>query len=453
MMKKIVDWGELRRLMMLMVPLYLANLMQMGMGVIDTIVAGAASAQDLAAVALGGSVAAPIMVAFGVILSIIGPMVSRLRGAGAEGKVGLLLNNAKLLAGILMVAELAAMGAGSFVFGWVTDDALLATKARQYLYFIMLGIPANLVFRAMQGNFEGYGQPRPAMVMSLVGLLANIPLNYAFVFGWGPVPAMGGPGCGLTTAMIQWLMCLMMLALMFGSRQHRRHARQMWAHRAMEPAVCGRIFKLGLPIGVASLCEMSFFCVVTLVIAPLGELMVSAQQVAINVSGVIFMLPLSLGIATSIRAAYHIGAHHREAFNAMVRTVLTATYTLVCLLMLLTILLRRPIVALYTDSAVVIETAQVLLIYCAVYQISDATQALMAGLLRGCHDTAAITWVNLACYWLVGFPLSVILIRTNWIVPAMGPAGAWVSFIIALTLTAIALAWRFARTRRRLFPE
>lgn len=445
------SWRELRRLLVLMVPLYVGNLMQIGMGVIDTIVAGQAGTQELAAVALGVSVTAPVTVAVGAVLTIIGPMISRLRGAGEERKVGLLLNNARVLAFFLMVVEWLALWAGSFIFSLVTEDAALAQTARRYLYFIMLSVPASVMMRAVQGNFEGYGQTRPGMAVSALGLMLNWPLNVLFVFGWGPFPAMGGAGCGLATSIICWLMCFGLLLMMRLSPRHSLHLRQMFVRRPVEKRLCLKIFRLGFPIGVASLCEMGYFCLVTLLIAPLGELMVGAQQIAINVSGVMFMLPFSLGVAVSIRAAYHVGAHHQQKFDAMVRTVLISMYGVVALLMLGMILLRGAIVGLYTDSPEITSVAQHLLILCAVYQISDSTQALMAGLLRGCHDTQVITWVNLLCYWVVGFPLSFLLIRTDLLVPAMGPAGAWVSFIISLTLAAVLFTMRFRQTRKKLF--
>lgn len=448
---KWIDKHELKRLMALMFPLYVANLLHMGMGVTDTVVAGWKGEQELASVAMGFSIAGTIMISTGAVLTILSAMISRLRGAGADSKAGLFLNNGKVLALCLTVFEALLIFAGSYVFGFTTDNEQLAQQAQLYTRFVMLGIPANLLMRVIMANFEGYGQTRPAMVVSFFGLLLNIPLNYALVFGTGPFPALGGPGCGLATAIINWSMAFLMLGLMLGSTQHRNRAKQMLATRAPEWALVRHILKLGVPVGVASLCEMSFFSLVTLVIAPLGETAVSAQQVAINVSGIIFMLPLSLGIAASIRAAYHVGARRRESFNAMLRTLLTVTYAMVTVLMVCTILLRKHIVGLYTDSPQIIATASVLLIFCAVYQIADATQALMCGLLRGCHDTTIITWSNLTCYWLIGFPLSCILIRTDWIVPAMGPAGAWVSFIVALTLAAIILSCRFLHTRKKVF--
>lgn len=450
-LRKLVDKGELKRLLVLMLPLYIANLMNMGMGVVDTIVAGQAGPEQLAGVALGSSVTVPIMVAVGAVLTIIGPMISRLRGAGSEGKVGLLLNNAKLLALLLMVLEVAALFAGVTVFPLVSDDAVMVQVATDYLYFLMLCVPASVMLRCLQGHFEGYGHTRPAMIIAFIGLLLNIPLNYTFVFGWGPVPAMGGAGTGLTTTLIHYMMMVALLVLMGVYPRYRRNIVQMWANRRAEWRVVRDIFYKGLPLGVASLCEMTFFCVVTLVIAPLGALAVGAHQVAINVSAVLFMFPLSLSIATAIRSAYHVGARDKERFDALLRTSITFMLVVILSLASLTIVFRREIISLYTDELPIIELASGLLFLCAVYQLSDALQALMSGLLRGCHETQAITWVNMFSYWVIGFPLACILIRTDWIVPAMGPAGAWVSFVVALTITALLLSWRFACARKRVF--
>ncbi len=450
-LRKLVDKDELKRLLVLMLPLYIANLMNMGMGVVDTIVAGQAGPEQLAGVALGSSVTVPIMVAVGAVLTIIGPMVSRLRGAGCEGKVGLLLNNAKLLALMLMFVEVVALLAAVQVFPLVSDDAVMVEVATDYLYFLVFCVPASVMLRCLQGHFEGYGHTRPAMLIAFVGLLLNIPLNFVFVFGWGVIPAMGGAGTGLTTTLIHYLMMGAMLLLMVLYPRYRRNMVQMWANRPPEWRVVRDIFSKGLPLGVASLCEMTFFCVITLVIAPLGALAVGAHQVAINVSAVLFMFTLSLSIATSICSAYHVGARDKLRFDALLRTSITFMLAVILSLALLTICFRREIISLYTDELPIIELASGLLLICAVYQLSDALQALMSGLLRGCHDTQAITWVNMFSYWVIGFPLACILIRTDWIVPAMGPAGAWVSFVVSLTITAVLLSLRFLRVRKQVF--
>jgi MATE family multidrug resistance protein len=219
--------------------------------------------------------------------------------------------------------------------------------------------------------------------------------------------------------------------------------------------VVREIFSKGLPLGVASFCEMTFFCVVTLVIAPLGATAVGAHQIAINISGVLFMFPLSLSIATSIRSAYHVGARNRERFEALLRTCVVFMLVVVLGLAAVTVIFRREIIGLYTHEEVIINMAAGLLMLCAVYQLPDALQALMSGLLRGCHDTQAITWVNMFSYWVVGFPLACILIRTDYLGVALGAMGAWVSFVVALSITAALLSWRFMLARKRVFtlPE
>lgn len=448
---KWIDPKELKRLLVLMLPLYIGNIMQLGMGVTDTIAAGRAGANELAAVGLGTSLVIPVMVGFGTILSIATPMISRLRGAGCAGKAGAVLSNTKALAALLLPAEWLILGIGSLLFGCVADEPAIARTAQLYTWFMMAGIPANLLFRVAQSHFEGFGQTRPGMLFSMVGVVVNIPLNLLFVFGKCGCPRLGGAGCGLASAIIIWMMALGMCAMLLTIPAYRRTTLQWLVLRLPDRRQLGSIFRLGFPLGLSALCEMSFFSVVTFIIAPLGKLAVAAQQVSINVSGMIFMLPLSFGVAASIRAAYHIGAKDKEQFFALVRTAFVAMFTGVFALFLCTILFRPHIVACYTDDSAIAALSVHLLFFCAIYQFSDGAQALLSGILRACQDTAAITWICLGSYWLVGFPLACLLIHTDVFVPAMGPAGAWVSFIVALTVAALLLAFRFRCTARKLF--
>ena len=448
-----IDGKELKRLLVLMLPLYIGNLMQLGMGVTDTIAAGRAGDTDLAAVGLGTSLVFPVMVGFGTILSIATPMLSRLRGAGCAGKAGAVLCNTKALAALLLPVEWLLLGVGSFCFALTTDDPEIARTAQLYTWFMMAGIPANLLFRVAQSHFEGFGQTRPGMLFSMLGVVVNIPLNLLFVFGSCGFPRLGGAGCGLASALIIWMMAIGMTALLFAIPSYRRATLQWLALRLPDCRQLGTIFRLGFPLGLSSFCEMSFFSVVTFIIAPLGKLAVAAQQVSINVSGVIFMLPLSFGVAASIRAAYHIGARDKGRFFALVRTAFVAMFTGVFVLFCCTILFRGHIVACYTADPAIASLSVHLLFFCAIYQFSDGAQALLSGILRGCQDTAAITWICLGSYWLVGFPLACLLIRTDYLVPALGAEGAWVSFIVALTLAAVLLALRFRHTARKLFDK
>ena len=442
---------ELWKLIVLTLPLYIANLTRIGMAVTDTIVAGKAGLTDLAAVSLGVAIIAPIMMSVGAIVTIVSPMVARLRGASQERRVGVLLCNAKNLSLRLMLVELVLLLIASGIFGLVSDDEAMVSTARMYLYLVILNVPASIMQRVVLGCFEGYRQTWPGMVVFLVALLINIPLNFLFVLGWGPIPAMGGAGCGLATTIVHWFIFLSLLGILYAMPEHRAHARALLAWRPTCPRTVKKIFQLGFPLGVATMCEMGFFGAVMLFITPLGSAVMGAQQVAMNISRLLFTLPLSLGVAVSIRSAYFVGAGRKDPFDTLVKTSSLFTFAVVAILVALMLQWRHEIVGGMTSSAAVADLVLVLLVYCAIYQLVDAAQAIASGLLRGCHDTRVITWVNIVSYWFVGLPLAYVFICTDWVRPAMGAAGAWVSFIAILLVASVCLICRFVHTRKLIF--
>ena len=443
--------AEAKRILLIMLPLFAANVMQLGMGVIDTVVAGKAGATDLAGVGLAGSLSSSILVLFGTIISILSPTIAKYCGAGESDKCGLLLNSAKWAAGLLIIPELLCIAACAWVFPLVSNDEAMIRVAERYLLYLLPCVPAHLLLRLLLSTFEGYGQTRPGMLVSLLGLLVNIPANYAFVFGWGPIPALGGAGCGLATTIVMWFMPMCLLVIMRLSPVQRHNLNCMLARRKPNMQLCINLLRTGLPLGLAVFFEIAFFRLLMLVIAPLGTVAVGAQQVAINLSGLVFMLPLSIGIAASIRAAYYVGKRDLRAFDTLVFTAGVLSLVLVACNMVLCYTCRHGIAACYTDDTAVASLAASLIAYCVIYQLSDSVQSLFSCLLRGCRDTAPITWICMITYWLIGFPLACILIRTDWIIPQAGPAGAWISFIVALTIAAILYAARFIRTRKRIF--
>ena len=443
--------AEAKRILLIMLPLFAANVMQLGMGVIDTVVAGKAGATDLAGVGLAGSLSSSILVLFGTIISILSPTIAKYCGAGESDKCGLLLNSAKWAAGLLIIPELLCIAACAWVFPLVSNDEAMIRVAEHYLLYLLPCVPAHILLRLLLSTFEGYGQTRPGMLVSLLGLLVNIPANYAFVFGWGPIPALGGAGCGLATTIVMWFMPMCLLVIMRLSPVQRHNLNCMLARRKPNMQLCLNLLRTGLPLGLAVFFEIAFFRLLMLVIAPLGTVAVGAQQVAINLSGLVFMLPLSIGIAASIRAAYYVGKRDLRAFDTLVFTAGVLSLGLVACNMVLCYTCRHGIATCYTDDTAVASLAASLIAYCVIYQLSDSVQSLFSCLLRGCRDTAPITWICMITYWLIGFPLACILIRTDWIIPQAGPAGAWISFIVALTIAAILYAARFIRTRKRIF--
>lgn len=450
-MNKKWNFQELKKLIPLALPVLVVNLSIVGMGCVDTIVAGSAGVTDMAAVALGSSIYLPVTLFACGILMIIGPVIANMRGKSHESRVGYVTNHGLWLALMLSLASMPVLYWLRSIFGWISDDVAMCNMASTYLFAIMWGLPANLGFVALKSLNEGSNMTRPAMYVGLCGLLFNIPLNYCFVFGWYGFPKMGGAGCGAATAVIFYIEFLLMFLLVYLNPKHRPYRRHIVSWRRPTPAVITHLVRLGVPVGFSQLCEVMLFCAAALVLAPLGTTQVASHQIAGNMGGLVFMLPLSLGLATSIRVAYHHGKKNLEG----TKSAILSGYVLVMSICLCTVvgitLFREQIAHLYNDSSLIVESASVLLILAAVYQLPDCLQVLSVGVLRGFRDTASISVITFVSYWLIGFPICYILARTDLIVPAMGAKGIWTGFIVGLTVAAVLLLWRVKRTTRREF--
>lgn len=440
---------EINKLIPLALPVLVVNLTITGMGAVDTIVAGRAGVTDMAAVALGSSVYLPVLLFACGILMIVGPVIANIRGKNHESRVGYMANHGLWLAVLLSLITMPIIYALRNVFGLLSDDAVMCQMASDYMLAVMWGLPANLGFVALKSLNEGSNMTRPAMYVGLCGLLLNIPLNYIFVFGMYGFPRLGGVGCGVATAVIFWIEFLLMFLLVYLNPRHRPYRKHILCWRRPTPSVITHLIRLGIPIGISQLCEVMLFCAAALVLAPLGETQVASHQIAGNVGGLVFMLPLSVGLAASIRVAYH----HGKGDLAGVKSAMLSSYVLVLSICLCTFggitIFNEQIVRLYNDSEEIVNTASVLLILAAAYQLPDCLQVLSAGVLRGFRDTASISYITFFSYWIVGFPTCYLLARTDYLVPAMGAKGIWIGFIIGLAVAAVLLLWRVSLTAKR----
>ena len=262
------------------------------------------------------------------------------------------------------------------------------------------------------------------MIIGFIGLSANIPLNWAFVYGELGAPALGGVGCGVATAIVYWLMFISMLIyILVSSRLKSVHLfatqhKPVWKSQA-------RLFKLGLPVALALFFEVTLFAVVALLVAPLGATIVAAHQVAINFSSLVFMLPLSIGIAASIQVGHKLGEENTEAAKitcrvALVTGLMCAAATGIC-----TVVFRESITALYTSDPGVTAIATQLLLMAAIYQLTDSIQVIGGGSLRGYKDMKAIFVCTFIAYWVLGLPSGYLLGSTDYIVERMGVYGYW----------------------------
>ncbi|WP_038835462.1 MATE family efflux transporter [Yersinia pseudotuberculosis] len=433
---------EARSLLALAIPVVIAQLSQTAMGVVDTIMAGSVSATDMAAVAVGTSIWLPaILFGHGLLLALT-PTVAQLNGSGRRSQIAHQVRQGFWLALCVSVLIMLVLYNSDHVIKQMDNiDPVLAQKAVGFLHAIMWGVPGYLFFQVLRNQCEGLSKTKPGMVIGFVGLLVNIPINYIFIYGKFGAPALGGVGCGVATASVYWVMFLMMRWYVTRARS-QQDIKLEKGFAAPDWQVMKRLSGLGLPVALALFFEVTLFAVVALLVSPLGIVAVAGHQIALNFSSLMFMLPMSLSIAATIRVGFRLGQGSVEQAQVAAYTSMAVGLLLASVTAVFTIVFREHIALLYNKTPEVVTMASHLMLLAALYQLSDAVQVIGSGVLRGYKDTRSIFFITFTAYWLLGLPSGYLLGLTDYILPAMGPAGFWIGFIIGLTAAAILMVLR-----------
>ena len=439
-----------RSLLKLAYPILIAQLIQNLMGFVDIVMAGRVSAIDMAAVAVANSIWLPLILTIYGLVMALSVIVSQL--AGAKNYLAI-SEQTYQTAWIALTLGLSLIGLyyllAPIIAPYIELEGKLKPLLFDYLRYIVWGAPGYCLYLVLRNFSEGLSYTKPTMIISIIGLLINIPANYIFIYGEFGVPALGGAGCGIATAIVYWAMFISMVIYAYQSKILKKASlfeQFYWPNLAK----IKNILLLGTPIALSLLFEVSLFAVVAIILVPFGSQIVASHQIALNFSGLIFMVPLSLAMATTIKVGHAIGNNdHQKAkeytIHAISLGLLLAVFTAI-----ITIVFRVPIVSIYTSELPVIEVAANIMLLATLYQFSDTVQVVSAGALRGYKDTKFILYITFISYWLVGLTVGLVLGITDWIVPKMGPYGFWIGFITGLTTAAVLLAWRLSIIQRRI---
>ncbi|MCL1079947.1 MATE family efflux transporter [Parashewanella spongiae] len=443
---------QAKRLIQLAFPVLVAQVTQTMMGFIDTVMAGRVSATDMAAVAVGTSLWMPaILFVQGLILAFT-PLIAHHHGANNTKTIRPLLYQASYIALLGASIVMIALNYSSWVFERMEIEAELQRLSTGYIQGVMWGAPALVLYQVLRSCSEGISYTFPTMLIGFVGLAINIPANYIFINGYLGMPELGGAGCGVATGIVSWGM---FIAMLFYVRFHSRLKPIELFEKVHLPDIktMWSMTKLGMPIAMALLFEVSLFAVIALLLAPLGSTVVASHQIALNFSSIVFMLPLSIGMAVSIRVGYYLGREQPDVSKTVTKVGLILAFVLAAITATITILLRGPIAELYNDNLEVIALAGSLMFLAALYQLSDSIQVVAAGALRGYKDTKSAFYITLFSYWVIGMTLGYILARTDYIFPAMGAYGFWIGLIAGLSSAAVLFAIRLVVIQKRVAKE
>ncbi|MDP9108748.1 MAG: MATE family efflux transporter [Pseudomonadota bacterium] len=430
-------------------PVLIGQLATVGMSVADVAMTGHAGADELAAVALGASIWSIVLVTVMGIMMAVNAVVAHEVGAGNTGRIAHVVQQSLWNAvGVGLIACLLT-NLATLVFDHLGLSDVVRGKATLFVHVISLGMPAFAAYRVLYGYSASLNQTKPVMVIALGALAYNIAINAVLVFGRFGLPRLGAVGCAIGTASGMWLM---LAAMIWWIRRapvyHQTMPLAQWeAPHWPEIRV---MLRMGMPIGITYFAEVSAFGLVGLLVARFGVVPVAAHQIALNFASLVFMVPLSFGIAlvTRVGLAAGEGDPVRARFVAWVGVGLSLAFAVLsasCIAVF-----RHQIAAAYSSDPAVQGLTVHLLLFAALFQLSDATQVAASCAIRGYKVTRPPMIIHMAAFWGASIPLGCWLgLAPSWMPwhPAqpMQATGFWIGLVIGLTIAAVLLVWYLQR--------
>ena len=443
---------ELGALLHLAAPIMANNLATTGMGFFDTVMSGRLGPTTLAAVAVGHALfMMPYLLGLGLLMA-VNPLTAHRIGAGERGRVGRLYRQAVWLALMLAIVLMSLLQGSGAVLRWIGIDPQIVPETTGYIHAITWGLPGLFAFLTLRFTSEGVGHTTPILLTAVVGFAVNVFGNWVLMFGHLGAPALGAVGCGLASAIAHWCMFLTLLAYVLVRRRVYRRLNLFSRFEWPRLVRLREIVALGLPIGGSVLAEASLFTCVGLMMGTLGASQAGAHQIAINYAAMMFMLPLSIHSAVTVRVGHALGAGQVSdaRYRGWLGVVLCGAFMTASALVMLAF--GEQIVGFYLRPGEAEEVRQVaisLLGMAALFQVSDGVQVGAAGALRGFKDTRIPFLMNLFSYWVIGFPLAYLL----GITLRLGPQSVWVGLVVGLSVCAVLLNYRFWQVSRRPWAE
>ncbi len=407
-------------------PVLIGQLAVMANGVIDTVMAGRLGAEDLAAVGIGASIYISVFVTLMGVLIALTPVVAQLYGARRYAEIGEEVRQSLWLGTFLTAV--------AFVLIYFPDPFLamaqvapgVEVKTRAYLKTIAIGVPAMLMFRVFYSFSTAVSRPRVIMVLNLVGLGLKVPINLVFIYGHFGMPALGGPGCAVSTTIIAWVTALGGWAYCRAAAGYRPYgvfSRWSWPNWGEQL----RLLQIGLPIGFTFLVDVTSFTFMSLFIARLGTNSSGGHQIAANFTALCYMIPLATASAAGVLVGQAIGAGDLKRARLTGIVGVAGGFGVACIVGLCVWLGNEAIAGLYTGHPEVRAIAATLLAYVALYHLFDATSAVAVSVLRGYKKTLVPMVCNIVALWGLGLGGGYLLAFGHGGRAPLGAPGFWMA--------------------------
>lgn len=437
--------GKYKLFLVILIPILITQVSMYLMNFFDTMMSGRVGAIDLAGVAIGSSLWVPIFTGINGVIIALTPIIAHLSGANESSSIA-----RKVQQGIFLSIGLALViiGIGALVINPVLQVMDLETEVRHvakyYLVALGAGIIPLFIFNTLRAFMDALGKTRTSMFIILTTLPINIIFNYIFIFGKLGVPAFGGIGSGIATAITYWVSCAIAIFIIIRMPHFKTYSIfSKWTKPMMKDWM--EQLKMGIPIGFSIFFETSIFSAVTLLMSVYSTYTIAAHQAAINFATLLYMLPLSVGMALTIAIGYELGAKRYYDAKLYGRIGIGSGLFIAVFAGLILFIFDEKVASLYNTNPEVIQLTKQFIYYAIFYQLADAFGAPIQGALRGYKDVNVTFVLSLVSYWIVGLPSGWLLANYT----SMGPFGYWAGLIIGLSTGAIALLYRLVTLQRQ----
>jgi MATE family multidrug resistance protein len=426
-------------------PVIIGQLGIIMMGVVDSLMVGKIGAAPLAAASLGNGMTFIILIiGIGVSLAIT-PLVAIAVGAGKKSDCGIYFRQSLLVNSVLSIIIAVLIFFAADFIKYFDQPLEVQNQAVSYMKIVGLSSIPLMLFQTYKQFIEGLSIMRPAMIIALLANLINAFVNWVLIFGNLGFPELALNGAGWATFASRVFMAIALMGFVMSNKFFKQYD-VSFHYRSINWPIIKKILSLGLPSGMQYFFEVGAFSFAVVMVGWLGTKPQAAHQIAINLASISFMAVLGISVAGSIRVGNAVGMKdiqetRRAGFTA---SLLGASTMLVSGIVF--VLFRNFLPTLYVNDQEVISYTSSLLIIAALFQISDGTQAVGIGILRGLTDVKIPTIITFVAYWIVGLPVGYLLGFTY----KMGVQGVWYGLLIGLTTSAILLTLRFNSRSKRI---
>lgn len=434
-----------KHMIKIVVPILITQVALYLMTFFDILMTSKYSIDHLAGVSIGSSIWVPVYTGLTGILIGITPIVAQLIGAKKKEDVRTFVQQGFYIAIILaLIVFFGILLLIDPVLNLIPLEDSVRLVAKKYLYMMSIGLIPLFLYSVLRSLIDALGRTKVSMVITLLSAPINIALNYIFIYGKFGFPALGGVGAGLGSAVTYWLILIIAIVIVYKNKPFAELAVfNFWSKPSF--AKIGNLTKIGVPIGLSIFAETTIFSAVTILMSVYSTEVISAHQIAMNFTSLLYMVPLSIAMGATILVGHEVGAkRYKDARTYSWLSVGTAVFFSFISASIL-LVFREPIASIYTNDTHVITLTVQFFFFAALFQLSDAIQAPVQGALRGYKDVTITFIMAIISYWIIGLPTGYILATYT----SFERFGYWIGLIVGLTLGAITLGIRLVYIQKK----